>query len=69
MHQHQASPLLRLSQIVGDPLSDPPIQPLIPVSRSTWWAGVKTGRFPSPVKLGPRITAWRASEIYALTQK
>jgi hypothetical protein len=26
----------------------------IPVSRSTWWAGVKTGRFPAPVKLGPK---------------
>lgn len=38
----------------------------IPVSRSTWWAGVATGRFPSPVKLGPRITAWRAEDIRAL---
>jgi len=33
-----------------------------PVSKSTWWAGVKSGRFPKPVKLGPRITAWRAEE-------
>jgi prophage regulatory protein len=31
----------------------------IPVSKSTWWAGIKDGRFPKPVKLGPRITAWR----------
>lgn len=38
----------------------------IPVSRSTWWAGVKTGRYPKPVKLGPRITAWRVEEIRAL---
>jgi predicted DNA-binding transcriptional regulator AlpA len=35
----------------------------IPVSRSTWWAGVKSGRFPAPVKLGPRITAWREEDI------
>ena len=29
----------------------------IPVSKSTWWAGIKDGRYPKPVKLGPRITA------------
>jgi predicted DNA-binding transcriptional regulator AlpA len=40
----------------------------IPVSRSTWWAGVKSGRFPRPVKLGPRITAWRADDIRQLIE-
>jgi predicted DNA-binding transcriptional regulator AlpA len=38
----------------------------IPVARSTWWAGVRSGRFPRPVKLGPRITAWRVEDIRAL---
>jgi predicted DNA-binding transcriptional regulator AlpA len=33
------------------------------VSKSTWWAGVKSGRFPKPVKLGPRTTAWRVEDI------
>jgi predicted DNA-binding transcriptional regulator AlpA len=41
----------------------------IPVSRSTWWAGVKTGRFPAPVKLGPRTTAWRAEDIRRLIEE
>ncbi len=36
---------------------------IIPVSKSTWWAGVKSGRFPKSVKLGPRITAWRVEDI------
>jgi prophage regulatory protein len=40
----------------------------IPVSKSTWWAGVKSGKFPQPVKLGPRITAWRLSDILALVE-
>ncbi|MEM1381751.1 MAG: AlpA family phage regulatory protein [Pseudomonadota bacterium] len=38
----------------------------IPVSKSTWWQGVKDGRFPEPQKLGPRTTVWRAEDIRAL---
>lgn len=38
----------------------------IPVSKSTWWAGIKAGRFPKGLKLGPRITVWRAQDILAL---
>jgi prophage regulatory protein len=41
----------------------------IPVGRSTWWAGVKSGRFPPPVKLGPRTTAWRVEDIRALIER
>jgi prophage regulatory protein len=41
----------------------------IPVGRTTWWAGVKSGRFPRPLKLGPRITVWRAEEIHELIDK
>ncbi len=40
----------------------------IPVSKSTWWAGVKSGRYPASVKLGPRITAWRVEDIRKLIQ-
>ena len=54
---------LRLNQIVGNPKAEPPIPAIIPVSKSTWWNGVKTGRFPQPVKLGERTTAWRVEDI------
>ena len=40
----------------------------IPVSKSTWWAGVKDGRFPKPMKLGPRITVWRVEDIRELIE-
>lgn len=53
------SGFVRLSQILA------PTGP-IPVSKSTWWAGVKDGRFPKPQKLGPRTTVWRAEDIRAL---
>jgi predicted DNA-binding transcriptional regulator AlpA len=62
---------LRLPQIVGKPATerDPGIAPLIPVSRSTWWAGVRSGRYPKPIKLGERITAWRVEDIRALIER
>lgn len=51
--------LVRLSHILA------PKGP-IPVSKSTWWQGVKDGRFPKPQKLGPRTTVWKAQDIRAL---
>lgn len=54
---------LRLPQIIGDPKAKPPIPPIIPVKKSCWWQGVRDGRFPQPVKLGPRVTAWRVEDI------
>lgn len=53
--------LLRLRQIIA------PHGPL-PISKSTWWAGVKDGRFPQPLKLGARVTVWRAEDIRELIQ-
>ena len=38
---------------------------MIPVSRATWYAGVKSGRFPKPIKHGG-IAMWRVEEIQAL---
>ncbi len=55
---------LRLSQILGNPKTSTP--PIIPVSKSTWWAGVKTGCFPKAVKLGPMTTVWRVEDIRSL---
>ncbi len=62
MSNHNEFPqtgFVRLSQILA------PAGP-IPVSRSSWWQGVKEGRFPKPVKLGPRTTVWRVEDIRAL---
>ena len=60
---------LRLHQIIGDRRAVPPVPALIPISKSTWWQGIKDGRFPRPVKLGPRITAWRVEDIRDLITK
>ncbi len=41
----------------------------IPVSRPTWYRGVAEGRFPKPIKLSERVSAWRESDIDALIAK
>jgi len=53
---------IRLRQIIGDK-TNPAI---IPISRSNFLAGVKEGRFPKPIKLGKRTTAWKVADIRAL---
>lgn len=42
---------------------------IIPISKSAWWSGVKSGRFPKPVKLGANTSAWRAEQIHALIEE
>jgi prophage regulatory protein len=60
---------LRLRQIIGDDRQIPPLPALIPVKKSTWWQGVKDGRFPRPLKIGPRTTVWRVEDIRRLIEK
>jgi len=60
---------LRLKQIIGDPKAEPPIQPIFPVSRSTWWRGIQQGIYPKPTRISHRCIAWRVDEIEALLSK
>jgi len=46
----------------------PLILELIPIGRSTWWAGVKSGKYPKQVKLGENTAAWRVGDIKALIE-
>ncbi|GGA01355.1 helix-turn-helix transcriptional regulator [Dyella caseinilytica] len=68
-----ATGYLRLPQIIGKKPNiekgDPGLPAIIPVSKSTWFAGIRTGLYPRPVKLGERITAWRVEDIRALVQQ
>ena len=50
--------LLRLPQILA----------IFPISKSSWWEGCRTGRYPKPIKLGPRTTVWRAEDIAAFIE-
>lgn len=57
---------LRLKQIIGDRKKGTPS--LIPVGSTTWWAGVKDGRYPPGYKISARTTAWRVEDIRALIE-
>lgn len=43
----------------------PATRAVIPVSRATWYAGIRAGRFPKPVKAGG-IALWRVEDIRVL---
>jgi predicted DNA-binding transcriptional regulator AlpA len=51
--------LLRVNQILR----------FIPISRSSWWAGVKSGRYPKPFKLSERTTVWHSQDIKAIIER
>ena len=47
----------------------PAVLAVFPVSRSTWWAGIQSGKYPSGIKLSERVTAWKVEDIRALIQR
>jgi len=46
----------------------PQVLQLVPVKKTTWWNGCKTGRYPKPVKISKRTTAWRVEDIRKLIE-
>ena len=56
--------LLRVRDIVRDKKSG--TFGYLPISKSAWWQGVADGKYPQPIKLGPKTTCWRESDILAL---
>lgn len=41
---------------------------IFPIGKTTWWEGVKSGKYPKPIKLSPRVTAWKAKDIKNLIE-
>lgn len=58
----QAKGFMRLTAIIA------PHGP-IPISKSSWWSGIRDGRYPKPVRIGPRISVWRTQDIVDLISK
>jgi prophage regulatory protein len=58
---------LKLSQIIGNKKNHTPA--ILPVGRTTFLNGVKSGKYPKPVKLGERSVAWRVADIKDLLER
>ena len=56
--QPQPGSLLRLRDVLRH----------FPVSRSSWYQGIKDGRYPAAVRLGIRSVAWRWEEVFRLIE-
>ena len=39
------------------------VLPMVGVSRTSWWRGVKSGVYPAPIQLGKRLNRWRLGTI------
>jgi prophage regulatory protein len=62
MHEKPIDALVRIKRIIGP-------NGILPVSRSAWYQGIKEGRFPKPVRLGKRTSAWRMSELMRVIER
>lgn len=63
----QPMKLYRLVDIIGNRKKN--IPGIIPMSRSSWYAGISEGRYPAPIKLSERSSAWRSTDIDALIDR
>ncbi len=61
--------LPRLKHIIGDEKANPPIKPIIPISKTAWWKGVAEGKYPQPIKISEKVTVWRSDQIEALIEQ
>lgn len=44
----------------------PVVLRVLGIGKTSFWEGIKVGRFPKPIKLGPRTSVWRVDDIRAL---
>lgn len=62
MSKNSVNPVLPLEGFVRLPV----VLGILGIGKTSWWCGIREGRFPKPVKLGPRTAAWRVEDIRAL---
>lgn len=65
-HELPETGFLGIRQIIGDAKAKPPIPAIFPVGKTTWWEGVRSGRYPRGHKISPHRTGWKVEDIRAL---
>ena len=56
------STFLKINEIVGD-------NGILPISKASWYRGIKEGYYPEPVKIGKRASVWRSDDIQDLIER
>ena len=67
MQQATHSGFYRITHVIGN--ASQGIAPIIPVSRATWYAGIKSGKYPKPIRLSEGVSVWRVADIEALCRQ
>lgn len=49
-------------------LRKPQVLARLGIPKSSWERGVRQGRYPKPIKIGPRAVAWTSSSIDRLIE-
>jgi prophage regulatory protein len=62
MHSNTDDALVRIEKIIGP-------NGIIPVSRTSWYEGIRIGIYPKPIRLGRRTSVWRMSDLMRVVQK
>lgn len=44
----------------------PQVLHVLGISKTTFWDGIKKGRYPAPIKIGRRIAVWKVQDIREL---
>jgi predicted DNA-binding transcriptional regulator AlpA len=66
MERESNQQYLRISDIVRNRRTGKP--GILPISSATFWAWVKAGRAPKPIKLSAGVTVWRRADIVAFAE-
>jgi len=73
VEQERLQEFLRISELknsIDRPLRLKEVLEIVPVKKSKWWDGVKSGLFPKPeYPLGPKTPTWRISSILRLVNQ
>lgn len=41
---------------------------VVRISRSSWYAGIKDGKYPAPVHIGPASPRWKLGDVRKVTE-
>jgi len=50
-------------------IRQPQVFQMFPIGKTTWWKGIKEGRYPKPIRLGARAVGWRVQDILDLIER